>query len=134
MIRFSLAAALLVLIAPGASAADSRFPGTWSCTLNNLSYTGNPAETWSYQFNMMLAAGGGFRAEGSYTSGVHGYYMPFTADGRWSAKGNAFSVEATALKERGPLPFPLYMDYYGPGNMSYRFSSAGGALAVGCLK
>lgn len=133
--KLAAACGLALLAAGHAGAVDERFPGTWNCIFNNMSQTGNPAETWSYQFTFTVNADGRAFAQGQYTSNVHGYYVPFTASGQWSVMRDVFVFDGNSSRQDGIAgPFNLMMTYYGPGNMSYRDVSPSGAMAAGCQK
>jgi hypothetical protein len=115
-----------------ASAAAQDYAGQWRCEMVNRSATNNAFENWMYSFGLTLYPNGGFEAQGQYFAQTNGFNMPFYARGQWQQAQGGISLMGQEQREGYNGPFRMLLTYYGPGSMSYRFTGAGGTMAMAC--
>lgn len=131
MVRTLIGALALTCLAT-LDAAAQQYPGQWNCQLANQTASNNAFENYMYQFALAIHQNGSFEAQGQYYAQTNGFNMPFQARGNWQAQQNQIMLQGQEQRQGYNGPFMMVLTWYGPGNMSYRMSTANGNLAMAC--
>lgn len=131
VLRRSFLAAVLSLAWPAVASAQN-VAGQWRCEMANQTVSNNTFENWMYSFTLALHPNMSFEAQGQYYAQTNGFNMPFYARGSWQTGQGSVAVQGQEQRQGYNGPFMMVLTYYGPGNMSYRTSTAQGNLAMMC--